>query len=172
MNEQIIHIQWDGPFSYAQVLTFRGAADYGVYQVHGHHPVYGAKVLLYLGKAELQPFGIRLSQEGWSEWQIGNGDVEFYLGRLSGSATPDAATWSKQISVVERLLITAHKVAHNRRDVHAFDVAEFHYLHVLNWGNRGGLLPEVSGARWSSRFATIDLYGAYGTHQTNDENLV
>ncbi len=168
MNEQIIHIQWDGPYTYAQALTFRSKIDYGIYQVHGASPVSGLKVLLYIGKAERQTFGKRLSQETWPSWEMGNGSVEFYLGRPSGAATPDDTTWNWQIHIAERLLITAHKPGHNKKDITAFDVAEFHHLHILNWGNRGGLLPEVSGARWSSRFAVIDGYGPFGSHIAAD----
>ena len=164
MNEQIIHIQWDGPYTYQQALAFRSPTDYGVYQVHGASPVSGLKTLLYIGKAELQTFGKRLSQERWPPYELGNGSVEFYLGRPSGAVTPDDATWNRQIHIAERLLITAHKPGHNRKDIGAFDVAEFHPLHILNWGNRGGLMAEVSGARWSSRFAVIEGYAPFGSH--------
>lgn len=163
MNEQIIHIQWDGPYSYQQALTFRSRVDCGIYQVHGASPVSGLKVLLYIGMT-LQTFGKRLSQERWPPYEMGNGSVEFYLGRLSGAATPDDATWNKEIKIAERLLITSHKPGHNRKDITAFDVKEFHPLHILNWGNRGGLLPEVSGARWSSRFGVIEDYAPHGIH--------
>jgi hypothetical protein len=120
--------------------------------------------LLYIGKAQEQTFGVRLSQEGWKAWQEGNGTVEVYLGRLSGSTTPDDQSWSDQISRVERLLIYSHLPAHNASGLNTNNDPYVHELHVLNWGDRGYLLPEVSGARWSTRFAVIERYDAYGSH--------
>lgn len=169
MNEQIVHIQWEGPFSLTQIVAFDGNADYGIYQVHGCSATSGMKTLLYIGKAQLQTFRDRLMQRNWSDYQMAHGSVEFYLGRLSGETTPDSEAWNQQIHIVERLLITAHKPGLNIKDIAAFDVAEFHPLHILNWGNRGGLLPEVSGARWSSRFAVIPGYAPFGSHSAANE---
>lgn len=39
--------------------------DYGIYQVYGKHQIYGNDVLLYIGKADLQTVGKRISQEWW-----------------------------------------------------------------------------------------------------------
>ncbi len=167
MNQQIIHIQWDGPYTYQQALTFLDRVDCGIYQVYGASPTSGQKILLYIGMT-LRTFGKRLSQENWRGWEMGNGSVEIYLGRLSGAATPDDATWNEEIKIAERLLITSHKPGHNRKDIAAFNVEAFHPLHILNWGNRGGLLPEVSGARWSSRFGVIEGYAPYGSHIAAD----
>lgn len=164
MNEDIVHIQWSGPYPFARLTEFVGPSDYGVYQVCGKHTAYGPAALLYLGKAQEQAFGTRLLQEGWAGWQEANGTVEFYLGRLSGSATPPDPVWSDQISRVERLLIYAHLPAHNASGLHHNNDPEVGSLHILNWGERGCLLPEASGARWSERFAVVDNYGPYGSH--------
>ena len=159
-----MHIQWSGPYPLARLAEFAGPSDYGIYQVCGKHPAYGALALLYIGKAQEQTFGVRLYQEGWTGWQEANGSVQFYLGRLSGSQTPAGADWNKQISQAERLLIYAHRPAHNASGLYRNSDPEVGNLHVLNWGERGCLLPEVSGARWSERFETIEKYGPYGSH--------
>ena len=66
MTEDIIHVQWVGPISFEHVRTYTSSTDYGVYQVYGHHPLYGRRSLLYLGKAQQRPFGVRLIEEGWA----------------------------------------------------------------------------------------------------------
>ena len=43
-----IHIDWSGPYTYGQAVQLRnGQDDYGVYQIYGTHPIYGADVMLY-----------------------------------------------------------------------------------------------------------------------------
>jgi hypothetical protein len=164
MVETLIHIQWSGPYPLARIGEFTGASDYGIYQVCGKHPVYGSSALLYLGKAQEQTFGVRLQQEGWHGWQETNGNIEIYLGHLSCSTTPDNTAWSEEIARAERLLIYAHRPAHNASGLYRNSDPEVGSLHILNWGERGCLLPEVSGARWSERFAVIEGYGPYGSH--------
>lgn len=66
MNQEEIHMVWEGPYSYEEITnTLRDEyCDFGVYQIYGAHPIYGSDVLLYIGKADQQTFGVRLSQEG------------------------------------------------------------------------------------------------------------
>jgi hypothetical protein len=48
--ERIIHIEWEGPYSLSQLDTLNDLRkDYGLYQIYGHHPIYGSNVLLYIG---------------------------------------------------------------------------------------------------------------------------
>ena len=166
--EQVIHVQWTGPFTFADALTFTDRrTDYGVYQVCGLHPAYGQRTLLYLGRAQQQTFGKRLSQEGWERWQVTNGNVVVYLGRLAGAVTPPDADWDEQIALTERLLIVAYRPAHNASGLYRNDDPAFKHLHVLNWSDRGYLSPEVSGARWATRFSVIENYAIYGGHPTD-----
>jgi hypothetical protein len=59
-----IHIYWEGLFTLDQLTEIQdNTRDYGVYQIYGGHPVYGSNVLLYIGKADRQTFGTRVSQE-------------------------------------------------------------------------------------------------------------
>jgi hypothetical protein len=45
MEERIIHIEWEGPYSLNQLDTLKD-----LYQIYGHHSVYGSNVLLYIGQ--------------------------------------------------------------------------------------------------------------------------
>ena len=176
MEENIIHVQWEGPISFLDVIRYDSPSDYGIYQVCGPHPSYGPHSLLYIGRAQRQPFSRRLRQEGWEGWQNTNGAVEVFLGRLSGSSTPENDLWEQQIARVEQILIYAHRPAHNSSGLNRNNDPQVGDLHILNWGSRGRLLPEVSGARWSSRFNVIENYYAYGAHREKtttdyDENM-
>jgi hypothetical protein len=172
MADEIIHIQWEGPFTLAEVADFTDRQqDYGIYHVCGPHPSYGRDVLLYIGKAARQTYGKRLLQEGWEGWQTDRGSVRFFLGRLHGSTTPAPAVWNAEIDRVEQLLILAHRPAHNAKGLYKNNRQDLHQLHVLNWGERGALMPEVSGARWSSRFSRIANYAPYGSHRGQSDSF-
>jgi hypothetical protein len=90
--------------------------------------------------------------------------VQVHVGRLSGKVTPEAHDWDKQIERVERLLIFAHRPAHNASGLYRHNDDDIENLHVFNWGERGALLPEVSGLRMKMRFAGIPGYAKYGSH--------
>jgi hypothetical protein len=158
-----IHVEWEGPLSYAQVLRLRNEdEDYGVYQVYGSHPVYGSDVLLYIGKADKQTLGKRLSQETWPEYNKDSERVAVYVGRLhTFNEIPNESKWCQQIALVERLLILAHRPAANSSGLNVSIGEELSHVHVLNWGKYRDLLPEVSGARYSTRFHTDEGYEIY-----------
>src|SRR4051812_26319347 len=111
-QETIIHIEWDGPHKLDAIATLTGHTDYGIYQIYGGHPVYGNSALLYIGLAAAQYFGGRIPQE--QQWLFNRdaGRVEVYVGRFSGSHTPDDDTWDRHIKLAERLLIYAHAPPH------------------------------------------------------------
>jgi hypothetical protein len=167
-SQVLIHVQWEGPFPFASISSLKRPADHGVYQVYGRHPLYGGNALLYLGRAQKSTFAKRLSEEGWLNWEAAEGPVQVHVGRLSGSTTPDDLTWDEQIARVERLLIFAHRPAHNASGLYRLTDPDLASLHVFNWGARGALLPEVSGQRLLQRFAVIPGYAPYGSH--NKEN--
>jgi hypothetical protein len=158
-QETIIHIEWDGPCSLQNVQKdLIGPSDYGVYQIYGGHPVYGSSALLYIGLAAAQSFGERIPRE--KQWLDNRdaGRIEVYIGRLSGSETPANDTWERNIKLAERLLIYAHAPPHNTQKSLANLEPDLRFVRVLNWGKHRDLLPEVSGARWSSRFDDIPNY--------------
>ncbi|MDR1850429.1 MAG: hypothetical protein LBQ75_10355 [Zoogloeaceae bacterium] len=159
----IIHVVWEG-FPYEKALELNDSNDYGVYQIYGAHPVYGSNVLLYIGKAGEQTFGKRLGQHEWTVYNADAGNVTVYVGRLGGyDGTPQNEEWSRQIALVERLLIYAHQPACNASGLNVLkpkqeDDDAVNDAHILNWGQRRDLLPEVSGARWHNRFDSDEGY--------------
>jgi hypothetical protein len=158
-DECIVHVEWDGPFSLADLPDLNNDWDYGVYQIYGAHTVYGAGVLLYIGKAAKQTFGVRIPQEGWPDNQD---RVEIYVGRLCGSRKPQDATWNRLIGEVESLLIYAHAPATNAMNIKTIRDQSLQHTHVLNWGKFRDLLPEVSGHRWTTRHSDIPDYRPFG----------
>jgi hypothetical protein len=103
--DRIIHIQWTGPFSYRTVPSINDPrTDYGLYQVYACHPVYGSGVLVYIGLAAHQTFGVRIPQR---RWEIGSEPdperLEFYAGRLSGEPPESRDIWADEIRLAEKL---------------------------------------------------------------------
>lgn len=152
-RQNIIHITWEGPYSFEEAQRQRNeVTDYGVYQIYGTHPVYGANVLLYIGKEDRQTFGVRLSQEGWKN-NLDANTIQVYLGNLGGyEGTPSNDDWSWQIFAAESLLIYAHVPAWNSSGLNKEFDAVYHDVHVLNWGMRRDLYPEVSGKFYSTKY--------------------
>ncbi len=147
---RLIQVQWDGPYTLVDLPELTNEeTDYGIYQIYGKHPTYGSDVLLYIGKADYQTLGRRISQENWIDTNDSN-NTKIYAGRLYGEAIPSEDEWSKEIDLAERLLIYVHKPAYNSRSVASFPDAELQTVHVLNWGDHRDLLPEVSGLRYTS----------------------
>jgi hypothetical protein len=143
MQEQIIHIQWEGLFSIKDLHILRNEdTDYGIYQISGCHPVYGSSVLVYIGKAVRQTFGERIFQAGWEDNQDA-GRLEIYVGRLAGASTPSDSIWEKEISLAESLLIFAHAPAHNSKSITSIPDKKLRNIHILNWGARRDLMTEV-----------------------------
>ena len=162
VNHEIdIHLDWSGPFKFADACRSNDNGDWGVYQIYGSHPLYGAEVLLYIGKAERRTFGARLPEPHSMPYCYAIESTTVYLGRLAGEVAPDDAEWNRRIVLAESLLITAHRPAWNSQmNAHKLD-AELQGVHIFNWGNHRCLMPEVSGARWTSRLNTMEHYHVF-----------
>ena len=159
----IIHVEWSGPHSFADVKSLTADWDCGVYQIYGGHPVYGSRTLLYIGQADGQSFGTRIPQHKRFLDNRDSDQLQAYVGRLScGGLTPSDDLWHQQIQLTERLLIFAHSPTLNTQKNLGSLSEDLRDVHVLNWGQHADLMPEVSGARWSDRFAEIPDYHAYG----------
>ncbi len=156
-----IHLEWEGPLSMEDARSRCGNSDWGVYQIYGLHHTYGLDSLLYIGKAEKQHFGIRLSQESWWDYGADPKRMSVYLGRLAGEVAPNDDAWCRYIDLAERLLIFVHRPAWNAQaNIRKFEV-DLQQVHVFNWGAHRSLLPEVSGARWSSRLNTMSQWHVF-----------
>lgn len=163
MTTRIIHIEWEGPYALDRIsaLTDR-TKDYGVYQIYGSHTVYGSHVLLYIGKADRQTFGVRIKQELWQLNKDARA-VQVYVGRLAGKKTPSLDQWSQDIGDAEKLLIYAHAPASNSQYINQIPEQILRDVHVLNWGMHRDLLAEVSGARWTAKYYEMPAYEIYTT---------
>lgn len=167
MAMKIVHIEWEGPYSYDNLHELKNEKiDRGIYQIYGGHPVYGSSVLLYIGKTQAQTFGARLEQENWKNWNQDADRIEIYVGRLSGPDTPTDEIWESEIDLVEKLLIFAHAPAANASSLNKIPEGCAD-IHVLNWGKHRDIVPEVSGARWSDYYWPSqheEAYSHYGKH--------
>lgn len=170
MNDSVItiHIQWKGPYSLSQRKSLKGPTDYGVYQLYGGHPVYGRESLLYIGLACDQRFGTRIGQEWWWKFNRDADQVKIYCGRLAGSTQPEDATWNRHIKLAERLLISSHYPPFNSQKSLGKLDKNLWPVHIMNWGNHRDLMPEVSGARWTSRYDDIPNYHVF--KETDDSS--
>jgi len=91
-------------------------SDRGIYQIYGTHSIYGTEVLLYIGKAD-EGLGNRLFDVNhYDYYHVVSPDpktLKIYLGRLSGSMTPNDKGWSEEIDIAEKLLIISNQPATN-----------------------------------------------------------
>ena len=166
---QLIEIEWDGPFKTEDVKALTSESDYGVYQIYGAHVVYGSDVLLYIGKAVQQHFGTRVPQHaGWIDDNHDAGRIRIYVGRLAGEATPSDTVWGRHIDLAERLLLFCHSPALNvQKNLGSLD-ADLQDVHVLNWGHRANLLPEVSGVRWTNKLGSRPTFREFDSNDDRD----
>lgn len=161
-----VHIEWAGPISIDAARRLGdGRRDYGLYQVYGAHPLYGRGALIYIGRCDRRTFSVRFTEH--EPWIKGNADatnVEIYVGRLAGySEPPNDEDWENLIRRAEAPLIYAHGPAANSSGLNVELGDEYYALHILNWGQFGQLLPEVSGARYSTIYWNRDGYQTYNT---------
>lgn len=148
---RLVQLQWEGPYKLTDIPSLNNEEwDYGIYQIYGKHPVYGSDVLLYIGKADLQTLGKRISQENWLDTNDSN-NTKIYVGRLHGPEIQSEEEWSVEIDLAERLLIYVHKPAYNARSITSLPDSKLQDMHLLNWGHHRDLLPEVSGLRWTQK---------------------
>ncbi|MDE0666782.1 MAG: hypothetical protein OXH67_14390 [Acidimicrobiaceae bacterium] len=157
-----IHLLWKGPHTFGDVLQMDGGTDFGIYQVYGSHPVSGEDSLLYIGQANDQTFGARFTnpdRQLWSRddaWGDNTSLLRFFTGRVHPTQSEqdrsavDDELWGTYIDMAEKLLICAHVPHWNAQGVHGITPEKtnvYDNCHVLNWGTRASLLPEVSGLR-------------------------
>lgn len=147
-----IHILWEGPFNLDQINDINNESrDYGVYQIYGHHPLYGSNVLLYIGLAQVQTFGKRISQESWKKDNVSDHkNIQVYVGRLArrnNKITNDE--WNTLIEHAEKLLIYAHQPVSNTQNTKSLPEADVSAYRIYNWNSHRDLFPEVSGSRFT-----------------------
>ena len=155
---KLIHLFWEGPKTFEQLNSLNNEEqDYGIYQIYGTHPVYGKDTLLYIGKASERSFKQRLvsDKREWINNKWDDINFRFHIGRLYGIEIPSDDEWGEQIQIAEELLIFSHSPAYNSDHVGSINEDKVYDSIVLNWGNRGMLLPEVTGMTYTDKFWEI-----------------
>lgn len=155
----VIDVVWEGPHTYEEVVRQKTTkVDHGLYQIYGVHPVLGPEALLYVGQAESQTFGVRISQhyEEWIKWEPSV--LSFYLGRLSGLDLMTEARWpewNEMIDRAEKLAIFFCAPAYNAQGIRALKT--FGPTLVLNHGRHHRLLTEFSNLHWTCPIENPDF---------------
>jgi len=159
MTDNIVRIEWEGPLSLLEVEGLKGANDIGFYQIYGPHYVYGAHVLLYIGKTE-ESFGMRIAAHNWRQYERGS-EVRVHVGRIVAPIIQAQDSRSRLIDLVETLLIYVHGPGYNASKISdPPSTEELKSLRVFNLRNHGVLLPEISGERWVYQRPMIRAAGA------------
>ena len=160
-----IHLLWSGPHTFGDVLEMDGGTDFGIYQVYGPHPAGGTESLLYIGQANDQTFAARFTNRDRRWWNPDSDDgvwedntalLRFFTGRVHPTQDDqdrggiDDELWGTYIDMAEKLLICAHTPHWNQQGISGIGEEQtdvYDNCHVLNWGTRASLLPEISGVR-------------------------
>ena len=174
-----ISIGWSGPYRLKEIgfqeKTFKyslkdaelndESKDFGIYQIYGQHPVYGANVLLYIGKAQDQTFAKRISQEGW-EYNEDAWNIQIYVGHIYNDTKNNSTDiWDKYIDSAERMLIYAHEPARNSSNIlnitkNINKLKELEDVRIFNYGNYRSLMPEISGEMWIKESDDVEFFHA------------
>jgi hypothetical protein len=138
-----------------------GENDCGIYQIYGNHPIYGSNSLLYIGIATDQSFSKRISahKKDWLK-DPDLGSVTIFLGdvyKQRGKVYKESEDFSNEdweiiTKQCEQLLIYALGPVYNSQNKQSIQEEELRELHILNWGDRGNLYPEISGDRWTEKY--------------------
>lgn len=146
-NETLWDVRWSGPFSVEKAQDEGQKSHYVLYQLMGQHHLYGANVLLYIGRTA-RGIGKRvLEHEGWiseeyDEMQVRVGSVSPFVSWSQDPATRQFVSDVSIVGAVESLLIYAHQPAYNKSSKKSAAAARGY--RVFNTGKIGSLHPEVS----------------------------
>jgi hypothetical protein len=81
------------------------------------------------------------------------GDVYRQLGKVyKESEDFSDEEWEIITKQCEQLLIYALAPGYNSRNKQSINELELRDLHILNWGDRRDLYPEISGDRWTEKY--------------------
>jgi hypothetical protein len=159
---EIIVINWEKvPLKANQ--DFNNQWDYGLYSVYGNHIAYGKDSLLYIGQARDNTFTQRLfNDKRISEDFYETTQTPEYV-RLGwivksneNNSDVDNEKWTEYIDVAESLLISSHCPSMNSQlKIKLSSIGATlngkNYL-IINKGDRGSLLPEISSINCSYEF--------------------
>ena len=146
-----VRIKWEGPLSFDEVKALDDEdEDSGLYQIYGHHIIFGDDSLLYIGMTTLtfrrRFFGGR---EPHIEWLVEEQGVSVYVGRIVEEDyeydPPYWSDWENVLKDAEALTIYWHSPPYNSSNIGTYTGQR---LKVVNLGDRGSLEAEyISGNR-------------------------
>lgn len=167
---KLFHVSWEKyDWENIDLDQLNEGHHYGIYQIYGTHPIYGKDSLLYIGKAQDQTFGNRLKQH-W-DFDVNHFSEISYLHigmiqKWDGYA--NHVNWGDVINDIERVLIVANCPAFNSIGIKGtVETKYIEHLLVINWGNYGRMLPEVSSLKYSSKYWDAKNYKV--DHLTTDD---
>jgi len=156
---RVIHLKWERhPWDNEVFTKFFGKDHYGIYQVYGDHPIYGEDCLLYIGRANYQSYSERMIQH--KDLFISNFQnfTRFYISYFLKTEDCPYEKWGELIDQCEQVLINSHSPAYNAMSLKGVVEEPKENIIIMNWGNRGCLLPEVSSLRYSDKYWLDDPY--------------
>ena len=179
-----IKIWWEGPFGIDEVVEnsidkekYSNTADkIGLYQIYGSHPLYGADVLLYIGRTKNKNgFKNRLR----NRWQINDNfdseNVKIYLGCImNDTKTVLEKEESESIEMSEVLLINSVKPALNSSNIQNVGTQYMsEEYRVKNFGNFRNIYPILDSSYYWKKFLNIviteTLAKEYNSKLSDDE---
>lgn len=143
---KVIEIKWTGPFTDEEVKGMTHESDYGIYQVYGNHRIYGENILLYIGQANEQRFGVRIPQhKDWFGWE--DAELKYYIGKIGGENNVSYEEWKLQVNLSESILIDYCQPAWNSKGLNGW-INELDAI-VFNTGIRRCLPDEINKIHWN-----------------------
>ncbi len=155
---EIITVNWEW-IEFKSSNEFDRKFDYGLYQIYGNHYSYGQNCLLYIGKARDNTFTQRLLNNNRIHNDFAESTIfptSIRLGWITKSSdknivTLDEEKWKDYIDIAEHLLISTHTPALNSHlEFKLFKIGQKYAgrnILILNLGDKGNILPEVSTFR-------------------------
>ena len=143
-----INIEWEGYFDLSELDQAIRPTDMGLFQIYGDHRLYGEEKLLFIGKvnmtsfAEAIPFFLRRFRN-----EMSSQNTKFCLGRFIHEKNVKGKKWNKIADKALDLLIHSHRPILNWNEFNDCYAKIDNKSHLLNWGNFGSLLSEVSSLR-------------------------
>ena len=157
-KEEIYEVYWDGPFNIETLDNYAKeepdlAKLWSLYSKYEDHPLYGRKVLTYIGKAEKQTVLERLKQHHLEREKVYVGIVYKFESWEKSNNTFEK-DWKqhkehvvkgneKIISPIEELFIYSLWPAGNIRNKSS--AKNSWQFRVFNTGNKGSIPDEISG---------------------------
>jgi len=145
-NGKDIYVLWKGPFNRSQAFEIK---EEGIYQIYGHHPVYGPNALLYIGSSSDFSKRIKVHCDDWLEWYSDFENSSFYFGKIMNQDIEMEIEGLPLLEFAEGMLISIHVPAQNKKLYDSVFKTTRKGWRLMNFGNYKTLLPEISVDRWT-----------------------